>query len=189
MRLWRYRQWQTDLSFEKCRELLQSAATGDVQVTPLRFATTSNLLGPIGECRFRLFAKGHPFVRNSFQPYFYGSLEPADKGGKAVIRGRFVTHPLVTAFMAFWLFGALFGSAAFEIALVCYLITGTPKFEGDLHPLVALFFAPLVPVGGAGVAVVGWAMGRGQRGRIASFIENTFKARSCDADQDEGAVT
>ena len=42
---------------------------------------------------FRLFATGSPFVRNSWQPYFYGSL--TDGGTRTLIRGQFRMHPAV----------------------------------------------------------------------------------------------
>lgn len=177
MAIWREFEWRSDLPPDECRTLLESATTSDSFSQRLMFTSADAVLSSVNENGFRLFVKGPPLVRNSFEPYFYGRFEQAKFGKQTLIRGRFKMHPLVTAFMGVWFTLALLIGGVFEVAVISHLITGQPKFSGDLHPVVTLFFLPCMLAFGAALVAVGWRIGRGQRERITAFIETTFKAQ------------
>jgi hypothetical protein len=116
-----------------------------------------------------LFACGPRYLYNSFEPYFYGTVEPQALG--SLIQGRFRVHPFVRLFMAFW-FGVL-GVAWLSILVAALL----GRLSPGMPPLIALALPAAIALGGFMIVRLCSWLGDGQKKRICEFIEGVTQAR------------
>lgn len=162
----------TSLSIEECRSRLS-----DPQHSPPRFFTFNPFTPPpkgtifvkLRGDRFRLFATGPKYIRNSFAPFFYGFLEALPNGTR--IHGRFRTHSSSRIFMTIW-----FGLLGFiTLRLTSYLFSTEHQL---VQPLYVVFGAPLLmALFGIGLVRLCWWFGEGQRQSMQDFIRNDLLAQ------------
>src|SRR3972149_7628667 len=162
----------TSLSIEECRSRLT-----DPKSPPPRFFTFNPFTPPpegtifvkLRGYKFRLFATGPRYIRNSFVPFFYGFLEAIPNGTR--IHGRFRTHPSTRIFMAIW-----FGLIGFvTLRLTSYLFSTEHKL---VQPLYVVFGAPLLmALFGIGLVRLCWWFAEGQRQSMKDFIRNDLLAQ------------
>lgn len=176
MRLWEPLAWQVDRSAAEIRSQLEAQAEPDTLIRALAFrfdpAGTVFYLGR--DWGFRLFAKGPFWLRNSFEPFFYGRTE--DDNGRAVIRGTFQLHPLMLVLMTMWLTGVVGIGGLILLFTVIDLVSGTNSVQGDLPQWAGLVAGPVLFSFGLGMVALGWRLGRRQRRAIQAFIESTLQA-------------
>jgi hypothetical protein len=173
--MWRTFTWETSLPAPECRSRLQHYSEPDSIWRGFRFDSKGTVYSSSRADSFRLFAKGPAFVRNSFEPYFYGSVVQAD--GRTLIRGRFRMHPFVLAFMAVWFFGVVSIGGLITAVMLYEILTGRRVSEGSMAPGLAVLIGPAMLAFGIGLVAFGWRMGRSQRERIERFLETTLQAR------------
>jgi hypothetical protein len=172
--MWREQLWETDLSVEACLSKVTSSTEKDTMFRGLGLHPTGTIFSSIEGNTFRLVAKGVPFVRNSFQPYFYGSVAKA--GERTLIRGRFRMHRNVETFFGVWFaFVTVIGGIITIFALE-QLITGRRILEGNMDVRAAAVTAPGMLVFTVALAWLGWWFGQGQRQCMELFIETTLMA-------------
>lgn len=173
--MWRTLIWETSLPAPECRSRLEHYSEPDSIWRGFRFDPKGTVYGSTRAGSFRLFAKGPAFVRNSFEPYFYGSV--VETNGRTLIRGRFRVHPFVLAFMAVWFFGVVTIGGLITAVMLYEILTGRRVSEGSMAPGLAVFIGPGMLAFGIGLVTFGWRIGRSQRERIERFLETTLQAR------------
>lgn len=161
----------TSFSIEECRSRLTDPKYASPKFftysfTPLPQGT---ILVKLRGDRFRLFATGPKYIRNSFAPFFYGFLEALPNDTR--IHGRFRTHPSSRIFMAIW-----FGLLGFiTLRLTSYLFSAEHQL---MQPLYVLFGAPLLmALFGIGLVRLCWWFAEGQRQSMQNFIQNNLLAK------------
>jgi hypothetical protein len=166
--------WQTDVPVEECASRIQRATEKDSVARWFRlFGDQGTVYSTIKGNSFRLFAKGPAFMRNSFEPYFYGSF--GREAGRTVVRGGFRPQALVIAFMAVWFSFVLLIGGVIAVSAVVEVVTGRRALHGrDLGTAALVLLGMLVF--GVGLVALGWRIGRGQRERIKTVIEGTLQA-------------
>jgi len=164
--------YTTSLSIEECRSRLSAP-----QYSPPRFFTFNTFTPPpkgtifvkLRGDRFRLLATGPKYIRNSFAPFFYGSLEALPNGTR--IHGRFHMHPFTRIFMAMW-----FGFLGFVTLLLISSLLSTDRQL--MQPLHIIFGTPLMmALFGIGLVRLCWWFAEGQRQSIRDFIQNDLLAQ------------
>ncbi|HET9298497.1 MAG TPA: hypothetical protein VFO11_01045 [Candidatus Polarisedimenticolaceae bacterium] len=179
MQFWEALAWQTPLSVRECIDRLESHTEEDTFFRWLRVSPQETLLRILNGRSLRLFSKGSPFVRNSFEPYFYGDL--SESQGVTVVRGSFRIHPIPLTFVTMWLAGVVTIGGAIFLTCAAEVITGHRYGEGDLPSWVGFVAGPILFTFGTGLVALGWRMGRGQRRRIVRFIETTLQGQRLPA--------
>ncbi len=173
--MWRTLTWETSLPAPECRSRLQHYSQADSVWRAFRFDSKGTVYSSIRPSSFRLFARGPMFVRNSFEPYFYGSVVEAD--GRTLIRGCFRMHPFVLVFMAVWFVGVVIIGGLITAVMLYELLTGHRVSSGNMAPGLAALIGPGMLAFGIGLVALGWRMGRSQRAQIEQFLETTLQAR------------
>src|SRR6185436_3653142 len=138
--MWREQLWETDLSIEECLSRMTSSTERDTMFHRLGFHPKGTVFSSIEGNTFRLFAKGVPFVRNSSQPYFYGSV--AKSGKRTLIRGRFRMHRNVETFLGVWFASVIVIGGIITVFALTQIITGRRIFEGNLDIRAAVLIPP-----------------------------------------------
>ena len=164
--------YRSDLRLDECLQRLQ-ARCGSAWA-PWRgrweWPAEGTVWAKIRGRRFRIFAQGPPYIRNSFVPFFYGRLD--DKAGGCEIRGRFGIHPIVVAFMTFW-FGGL-GAGFVTMVLGRLSILTLP----GIPPPLVVVVAPLgMMLFGIGLLTVGRRSARAQLRELERFLKHELKAQ------------
>jgi len=158
---------KTKVPVDECHSRLQ--ATTDVEGLLLSWNSDGDSPKVHGEFRGRAFRlHTRRFYVNSFIPFFYGRLEPADGG--TVIEGRFKMNPLIRLLTVFWFsFIAVFA--------VGTIIVPARRVPGPGGGRMTLFVALVcLAVVGAGVVQLGRWLGRREEGVILSFLKNSLEA-------------
>lgn len=88
-------EFESDYSLDKSVERLRAATRRSAL-----FVTSEVAAGTVSESRVSL-CRVIPMFQNSFKPFFVGRFER--RGGKVVLRGRFVMQGFVRAFFVFWM--------------------------------------------------------------------------------------
>lgn len=157
--------YTTDLPKDEClRRLRKHVGRGGWQ----RWAE-GTIAAKIRDDSFRLFAWGPANVRNSFAPFFYGSLQSGADGTS--IRGHFRFHPIVRGFRVLWFGGLMAG---------CVLILFTPQSKwsgGQAPPALAVLAPAAMMFLGFGFVRFGRWLARGQRDSIQNFLIRELEAR------------
>ena len=172
--MWRTLTWETSLPAPECRSRLQHYSQADSVWRAFRFDAKGTVYSSVRPSSFRLFAKGPMFVRNSFEPYFYGSVLEAD--GRTLIRGRFRMHPVVLVFMTVWFIGVVTIGGLITAVMLYELLTGR-RVSTEMAPGLAALLGPAMLAFGIGLVALGWRMGRSQREQIEQFLETALQAR------------
>jgi hypothetical protein len=173
--MWRTLAWETSLPASECRLRLEHYAEPDSIVHRFRFDAKGTVYASLRASSFRLFARGPAFVRNSVEPYFYGSI--VEEGGRTLVRGQFRMHPFTLGFMALWFFGVVTIGGLMSVVMLHQILTGRRPPEAALAPGLAIFIGPGMLAFGVGLVFFGWRLGRGQRERIEQFLETTLQLR------------
>ena len=160
--------YSTELSPDECLQRLRA----HVEEMRLSAAWSPREAGAvtarIRANRFRLFAQGHKYVRNSFVPFFYGRVEQNREGTQ--IMGSFRMHPFVRVFLVIW-FGALtVMSVVFPlVAFSGNVPAGKPPLIFAVGPLLMILF-------GVGLVAFGRWLSRGQISRLREFLREELRA-------------
>jgi len=174
MKLWPQTVWQTDLSVAECQSRLARVTDKDSVSRWFRFADRGTVYSTMTDRSFRLFAKGSAFIRNSFEPYLYGSFVQTQRG--TTLLGVFRPHTFVLAFMAVWFAFVSVGGGLMSVVSLVALATGRVP-QGTLSPGLGLFIGPALVGFGIAIVAVGWRLGRGQRERMRTLVDDAFRDR------------
>ena len=154
-----------------CRRRIEAAAIADRHLLS-RCKFLPCILARITDHRFRLRVRravGH----NSFDRYFYGSVESAAAG--ALIRGRYRVPGHVKGFMGFYfLFTVVVGGPIFS-ASITSIASSSVQNQGN--PWVGVLVPPLMLGGGGWLLWLGRRFSRPCEQLIADFLTETLQAR------------
>jgi hypothetical protein len=109
--------------------------------------------------------------RNSFAPFFWGSIVPDSEGSR--IEGRFGMDPFVKLFMVVWLAGILLGVVT---ALIAALSGGNHGRGG-----AELFFPVGLIVFGSLLPKIGQWMARSEENFLREFLQTTLATQPAEA--------
>ncbi len=163
--------WETELSVAECQKRLARLLERPGFFRAWE-AEQGTVFGAVDGSSFYLVAKGSPYLRNSFAPYFFGGLLHRD--GTTEVRGRFRVHGFVLLFMAVWFVGVLLLGGLITAVALTELLTGQRFLQGDARPEAVVVAGPGMLLAGVALVWVGWRIGRGQRERLGRFIEETL---------------
>jgi hypothetical protein len=172
--MWPTCAWETVLPPSECLTLLANNTEPDTFWRRFRKAPSGSVFSSIRGDAFRLYTYGPPIVRNSFEPYFYGTI--VERDGKTFIHGQFRVSPLIVAFTVLFLL-AVVVIGMLMAAVVLLDVNADPRPKGDLTPAMVVF-APLGMLAfTALIVLMGWALGLDQREAIERFLEKTLHGR------------
>ena len=149
---------------ECCSRLKESVASS------WSFDFPAPVVGMVAERRFRL--RRRIWYRNSFQAIAAGTLEESGPGTR--IRCEFRMNLFVQAFMVVWLCGAVLISGGLAVSTIAaFLRTG----DGGWNALVAVCFASIFPIFGAGLLAFGRWLARDERAFLIGHIRTNLEAQ------------
>lgn len=169
--------YRTRLSIVECRQRLQLRVLSPSQRWPLGFTPMEEgtVTASVRGDRFKLFACGPKYLRNSFAPLFDGRLETTNEGTSIV--GGFRMHRMVQAFVTFWFSGL----TIMTVAAPMVALSQDPQF--GLKALVFIFGGLGIICFGVGLLFLGRWFARGQVARMLQFLREDLQAAPAeDAD-------
>jgi hypothetical protein len=158
----------TALSPDECLQRLQARASKRLSSSAWSPPEEGTVAAKLRANRFRLFAQGQKYVRNSFVPFFYGRVEASREGTRII--GSFRMHPFVHVFLAIW-----FGGLA-VMAVVFPVVAFSGNVQGGKPPFVFVVGPVLMMLLGVGLVAVGRRLSRGQIPRLREFLREELKA-------------
>jgi len=165
------------LSVNDCIQNLQDAMDKEGRLpSPLLDRKTKPIVGKIRGHRLTLRARRTLAYRNSFAPIFRGNLVAYRLG--TTVWGRCSMHPAVLVFMAFWLLGVVRIWVGVVIPSIIDLTLGRTLLTGEFgYDYGSILFAPLFPLVGISIPLLGIILGKGEEEAIVQFLERTLDVR------------
>jgi hypothetical protein len=157
---------RTDLSVEEClRRLREASDLGERTMFSFSgYKGSKRVLSKFKGNEFKLWKRR--YYRNSFAPFFFGTLSPEERGTH--LEGRFGMDPLAKIFVFAWVSLLVLGS----------LREWREALAGQWHDALVIIgmmlFGVLLPQ-------TGKLIGRGEEKYLRQFVETTLAARTDDS--------
>ena len=160
--------YTTKLSADECLQRLQARSQERLSISAWSLPERGSVFVKVRANRFRLFAQGHKYVRNSFVLFFYGRVEESGDGARII--GVFRMHPLVRVFLLIWFGGLAIMSVVFPF------VAFSGKVQAGEPPVIFVVAPLLMILLGVGLVSFGRWLSRGQVSRLRQFLSEELKA-------------
>ena len=164
---------RSSLVFDRSRDTVSFYTTKNISecqnmVRSVGYSAFGTVLDSFDGYSFRLHAKRN--YRNSFAPFFYGTLVQQGAGTK--LEGHFTMHPFIKLFLACWFTGVLFfGGLAVELSRT-HALSG--NFNGDSSSYAGAIVCVVLFLFGVILVRFGSRMGREEKTLIMGWLQRSF---------------